>query len=69
MKQANYWQTSDDILHKTKAEAMAHEAKISVRALLQDCGVCQGGEWSQDMIFRFLCENAEELAELLGEMK
>lgn len=41
-------------------DAREHEFWIVLEQLLDDIGVCQGGEWSAEMVMRAMKDNHEE---------
>lgn len=63
------FRTSDGKIHETLQFAKAHESRYELREFMTSTGICQGGEWTAEMVFDWLIENRARLWQLLDNMK
>ena len=59
------WVTSDGKVWERRRDAEKREVVISLQKVMEDNGVCSGGEWSQDMIIDFMIANVHVIARCL----
>ena len=59
------WNTSDGQVWARRREAEKREVVINLQKVMEDNGVCSGGEWSQDMIIDFMISNVHVIARCL----
>lgn len=60
-KRATCWIDSKGELFHTPGQAKQSQAKINLRALLEEKGVCKGGPWDLEMVINVMMEDFEKL--------
>lgn len=63
------FQTTDQKLHATRADALTHQAQIDIRAMLQSSNHLGGPNLTPGQTAEFIIKNADKVAGLLREYR
>lgn len=68
MKAVTAYIADDGKTYNTEYEARQADARYKLGRLMDQGGVCRGGEWDADMMLSWMLDNADELAVTLRQI-